>query len=65
MCSICGSTPCRSGCPNEGGGERYIECDLCGYEIYSGTEYYRIDEYNVCPHCMEKALRTAEVGYED
>lgn len=65
MCSICHSTPCRSGCPNAPEPPIFAECDLCGYEIYEGMDYYEIGDYKVCKQCVKDGERTAEVGYED
>lgn len=65
MCAECGRTPCHPRCPNAGDPPIFAECDLCGYEIYDGADYYQIGDYRVCEACVEKSQRTAEVGYED
>lgn len=30
------------------------ECDMCGFEIYRGEEFYRIDGEYICEDCLRE-----------
>lgn len=53
MCSVCLSTPCRSGCPNEHDPAPVYTCSQCGYGIYDGDKYLDTSKGYVCEGCLE------------
>lgn len=61
MCDICHRTICPSRCPNADEPPVFAECDICGYEIYVGDEYYEVEDLKVCENCIFDSRKTAEV----
>lgn len=60
MCSICHQIYCTSTCPGYSDREMNCEdkeplavCDSCGGELYSGDEAVIVEDYILCPNCIE------------
>lgn len=74
MCSVCMSSPCRSGCPNAPELVAVYTCDNCGDAITPGEYYAELDGSHYHEECfsdcaehilLEKygaVKRTAEEG---
>lgn len=52
MCEICHQNPCHVRCPNSDEDGKCYKCDECGYDIYEGDVYYRIEEMIICEECI-------------
>jgi len=62
MCSVCLSTPCRSGCPNAQDAVPVYTCSLCGYGIFEGDRYLDVPKGCICESCLEDMSLTNLLG---
>ncbi len=58
MCFECKNTKCIPRCPNFCE-EVFLNCEICGGEIYYGEYYYEIYNEKWCADCVKEVRKTA------
>lgn len=58
MCSICGVTPCLTGCPNAPLPKVVCQCKFCKEDIVDGDEMVELDGESYHEDCFSDATMT-------